>query len=69
MKPVDPDTKIQFIRKENEINKGSSVKVTFFVIRPQKRVNKYKSEIEIEIWSEGKFVDKIETNFIAPPSE
>jgi cytochrome c oxidase accessory protein FixG len=69
MKPVDPDTKIQFIRKENEINKGSSVKVTFFVIRSQKRVNKYKSEIEIEIWSEGKFVDKIKTNFIAPPSE
>jgi cytochrome c oxidase accessory protein FixG len=69
MKPSDPDTKIQLIRKENEIKKGSSVKVTFFVIRSQKRVNKYKSEIVIEIWSEGKLVDKIKTNFIAPPIE
>jgi polyferredoxin len=69
MKPVDSDTKIQFIREKNIINKGSSVKVTFFVIRSQKRVDKYKSEIEIEIWSDGKFVDKIKTNFIAPPCE
>jgi hypothetical protein len=69
MKPVDSDTKIQYVREKNIINKGSSVKVTFFVIRSQKRVNKYKSEIEIEIWSDGKFVDKIKTNFIAPPYE
>ncbi len=69
MRPVDPDTKIQYIRKEDEINKGSSVKVTFFVLRSQKSVGKYKSEIGIEIWSEGKLVDKIKTNFIAPPIE
>ena len=69
MRPMQPDTKIQFIRKEDEIQKGSSVKVTFFVFRPQKSVDKYKSEIGIEIWSEGKLIDKIKTNFIAPPNE
>jgi len=69
MIPTDQDTKIQFIRKEAEIKKGSSIKLTFFVIRPQKSVDKYKSEIVIEIWSEGKLIDKIKTNFIAPPNE
>ncbi len=69
MRPIDPDTEIQYIRKEDEIKKGRSVKVTFFVIRPQKSVDKYKSEIGIEIWSEGKLIDKIKTNFIAPPNE
>jgi len=67
--PTDQDTKIQFVRKEAEINKGSSVKLTFFVIRPQKSVDKYKSEIKIEIWSEGKLIEKIKTNFIAPPND
>jgi cytochrome c oxidase accessory protein FixG len=69
MRPKDQGTEIQFIRKEAEIKKGSSIKLTFFVIRPQKSVDKYKSEIVIEIWSEGKLIDKIKTNFIAPPNE
>ena len=69
MRPTDPDTKIQYIRKEDQIKMGSSLKVTFFVLRPQKSVSKYKSEIGIEIWSEGKLIDRIKTNFIAPPSE
>jgi len=68
MKAEDDDVKIQFIRKESQIKKGSIVKVTFFVIRPQKDIKKYKSEIEIEIFSNGKKIDEVKTNFIAPPN-
>jgi cytochrome c oxidase accessory protein FixG len=68
MKAEDDDVKIQFIRKESQIKKGSIVKVTFFVIRPQKDIEKYKSEIEIEIFSNGKKIDEVKTNFIAPPN-
>jgi len=68
MKAEDDDVKIQFIRKETEIKKGSIVKVTFFVIRPQKDIEKYKSEIEIKIFSNGKKIDEVKTNFIAPPN-
>jgi len=67
MKAEDDNVIIQFIRKESQIKKGSIVKVTFFVIRPQKDIEKYKSEIEIEIFSNGKKIDEIKTNFIAPP--
>ena len=68
MKASDPDVKIQYIRKEDKINKGGSIKVTFFVIRPQKSIHKYKSKIEIEIFSNGEEIDEINTNFIAPPN-
>lgn len=68
MKPEDENAIIQYIRKENSIKKGGSVKVTFFVIIPQKDIKKYKSEIEIDIFSNGKKIDEIETNFIAPPN-
>jgi hypothetical protein len=68
MKPEDENVIIQYIRKENSIKKGGSVKVTFFVIIPQKDIKKYKSEIEIDIYSNGKKIDEIKTNFIAPPN-
>lgn len=68
MKAIDPHVKIQFIKTEDTIKKGGSVKVTFFVIRPQKDISKYKSEIGIQILSNGKVVEKIKTNFIAPPN-
>jgi len=68
LKAEDDDIKIQFIRKESQIKKGSVIKVTFFVIRPQKDIEKYKSEIELEIFSNGKKIDEIKTNFIAPPN-
>ncbi len=68
LKPADQDVKIQFIRKEDEINKGGSVKVTFFIIRPQKGISKYKSEIGLRVFSDGKLIDELNTNFIAPPN-
>ena len=68
LKAEDDDVTIQFIRKESTIKKGSIVKVTFFIIRPQKDIEKYKSEIELEIFSNGKKIDEVKTNFIAPPN-
>jgi len=45
---------------------GSSVKVTFFVILPQKVIKKYKTKISFKLISEAKVIDKFETTFIAP---
>ncbi|MEJ6981237.1 cytochrome c oxidase accessory protein CcoG [Pedobacter sp. P351] len=66
--PIDKDTKIQFIRKEDTIGKGKSIKLTFFIIRPQKEILKYKSDIELKVLSEGKLVEELSTTFIAPPN-
>lgn len=68
IKPEDENIEIQYIRKENNIKKGESAKITFFVIIPQKDIKKYKSEIALDIYSKGKKIEEIKTNFIAPPN-
>ena len=68
MKASDPETKIEYIHKENLIKKGGIVKLTFFVIRPLKSIKKYKSEIDIQVYSKGKLIETVNTNFIAPPN-
>lgn len=67
--PDDKDVRIQFIQKEEKINVGSSVKITFFVIRPQAAVRQYKSHIGFKLVSAGKETDRFETTFIAPTND
>ena len=66
--PAQNGTKIQFIRKEDIIKKGESIKLTFFIIRPQKEISKYKSDVEFNVLSDGKIIEKVNTTFIAPPN-
>lgn len=68
IKPEDPDTKIQFIRKVDLIEKGGREKLTFFISRPQQDIEKYKSDIKLQVLSEGRVIENIETTFIAPPN-
>ncbi len=66
--PVEKGTSIQFIRKEDTIGKGKSVKLTFFIIKPQKDIAEYKSEIGLKVLSKGRTVEELSTTFIAPPN-
>jgi cytochrome c oxidase accessory protein FixG len=66
--PENKADKIQFIRKENTLQKGESIKLTFFIIRPQSGITKYKSEIGLKVLSGRKLLQKISTTFIAPPN-
>jgi polyferredoxin len=64
----DQQTKIQYITKPEKIKRGESAKLTFFLIRPQHYIHKYKSGITLEIVSNGKVISKTKTTFIAPPN-
>jgi len=64
----DEQTRIQYINQTNKIKKGESVKLTFFLIRPQHYVQEYKSGITLGIVSGGKVISKAKTTFIAPPN-
>lgn len=68
LEPVEAGTKIQYIQKQDSLQKGGSAKLTFFIYRAEKMVSQYKSEIEINIVSNGKVLDKVKTTFIAPPN-
>jgi len=64
----DEKTTIQYINKSNTLKRGESVKLTFFLIRPQHFVDKYKSALSLGIISGGKVISKAKTTFIAPPN-
>ena len=67
--PDDKNARIQFIQKDSVVKAGSSVKITFFVIKPQKDIRKYKSAIGFKVMSEGKEIEHFETTFIAPTND
>jgi polyferredoxin len=62
----DPSVKFEYINRQKIIRRGENVKVTFFIIRPQKMVNSYKSDLSLQVISDGKTVGKANTTFIAP---
>lgn len=68
IKAADPAAKIQFIQKVNTLAKGSTTKLTFFIVRPQKGILKYKSDIILNVFSGQEVIEEIETTFIAPPN-
>lgn len=68
IQPVDPLVKIQYIQKLGLLEKGGSTKLTFFISRPQKGIEKYKSEIKLNVVSGDVVLEKLKTTFIAPPN-
>lgn len=63
------DAHIQYIQDERTIRTGSSIKLTFFVILPQKAIREYKSPIGFKLMSAGKQIDHFQTTFIAPTND
>ncbi|EOR95153.1 Type cbb3 cytochrome oxidase biogeneis protein CcoG, involved in Cu oxidation [Arcticibacter svalbardensis MN12-7] len=66
--PHGPGTQIQYITKPEELKKGASMKITFFIIQDIKNIKSYKSDIKLQVLSAGKVLENIETTFIAPPN-
>ncbi|PRY54368.1 cytochrome c oxidase accessory protein FixG [Arcticibacter pallidicorallinus] len=64
--PAEKGVSIQYVIKPTVLEKNSSMKITFFVMRPRKSVNAYKSDIKLQVLSEGEVLENIETTFIGP---
>lgn len=64
--PKDPDTKVQFITPLKELKKGEAAKFTFFIIKTQKNIKKFKTELHFDLVSENRILDQVETSFVAP---
>lgn len=64
--PTQKGASIQYVTKPTVLEKNSSMKITFFVMRPRESINSYKSDIKLQVLSEGEVLENIETTFIAP---
>lgn len=65
----NPEARIQYIQKADSIPYGSSVKITFFLLFPQKSIEQYKTGIRFQLRSGQKVIDRFETTFISPPKD
>lgn len=67
-KSKDSRDKIEFIQQTDVLPKESSVHLTFFLIRKNKNITKYKTDAGFEVWVNGKILSNAKTSFFAPPA-
>lgn len=65
--PEDSRMKIQMVNNINVLGKDGSAKLSLFLISDSDYIEKYKTNVRINIISDGKVVEKLKTTFIAPP--
>jgi polyferredoxin len=67
LEPTAPGAVIQIVGKEpGSIAKGEKIEGAFFVEMPEHLLKGRKTPIKIEIISNGKKIDEVETNFMGP---
>lgn len=66
-KSKDRDDKVEFIQATRVLPKEGSAQITFFLIRKNKTIKKYKTEAVFEVWVDGKMISEASTSFFAPP--
>lgn len=68
LKPTDNDFKIKIINPREILKKGETAQFSFFLITESKNIKNYKTDVKIEVNSEGKIVESLKTTFISPPT-
>jgi cytochrome c oxidase accessory protein FixG len=67
LRVVTDGSKIQIVGKEQtSIAKGGKIEGAFFVELPTDKINGRKTPVKIEVVSNGKVIDEVETNFMGP---
>ena len=65
--PENPELQLQLVNKIEKLKKDGTAKMSFFLIGKRANISKYKTNINVNVISEGKVVEKMKTTFIAPP--
>jgi hypothetical protein len=63
------DAELKMVDRESpkmELGEDALVKGSFFIIIPKNKIKKNNSEVIIEVFSNGKLMDQIKTNFVGP---
>nr|WP_294945283.1 cytochrome c oxidase accessory protein CcoG [uncultured Mucilaginibacter sp.] len=66
IKATDPGIKIKYIQAPGAIERGTSVKVVFFVMVPAKVIYTPKTTIALQLISGGKVLETEDTSFLGP---
>ena len=67
LKLKQPEGKIEFVgQSHDQLKKDKVAEGAFFVNMPLNQLNGRKTDVEIEVISNGKVIDKVTTNFMGP---
>lgn len=69
LKPADSNFEIQLVNKIQSLSKDGSAKMSFFLIGNRDNIEKYKTDIKVNILHDGEVVESMKTTFIAPPGK
>lgn len=62
-----PEGRLKFVGEASTIvPKGGMLKGVFFIEMPSSQLKSRKTELEIEVWSNGQLIDEAKTNFLGP---
>jgi len=51
------------------LKKGETASFSFFLITDRKNIDSYKTDIKVDVISEGNKLEKLKTTFISPPTK
>ncbi len=64
---ADENMTIRMVNPMAELKSGVTAQFSFFLIGQQKRIKDYKTNVKINVVSDGKVVETMKTTFVAPP--
>lgn len=64
----DRNIDLQLVNSIRELEKDGTAKLSFFLISNPNRISTYKTDIKVNVLSNGKVVKKMKTTFIGPPA-
>lgn len=67
--PRDEEFSVQLVNPIHEVEGAGTIQMSLFLIRKLEGVENYKSNIVIDVVSEGIVLETLKTTFIAPPAE
>ncbi|HEX7367548.1 MAG TPA: FixG Ig-like domain-containing protein, partial [Pelobium sp.] len=64
--PEDKSYQIKWVQPIEKLAAETTAKVTFFLLVPEKSIEKTKTAVTLQVIQNGKVIDHIETNFLGP---
>lgn len=68
LESLDENFTIKLVNSRNILAKDETAQFSFFLISESKNIHDYKTNIKINVVSEGKKVETLKTTFISPPT-
>lgn len=68
LEPDDPNFTLRLVNSRDQLKKGETAQFSFFLVGKSKDITEYKTDIKVNVISNGKKLETLKTTFISPPA-